>query len=303
MRKHLSTSLSVSLLTVGLVGAAPAIAHAGPETDGSAGVGSGNQINVPADIEADLCGNSLAVLGISSADCTRVAEVLYASSDEGEASPETDGSGGIASGNQINIPVDAALDICGNSAAVGGVSSADCTTVVKKLADESDDNGGGSPETDGSGGIASGNQINIPVDIALDVCGNSIAVLGASRAECTTVVNVIKKSDDNGGGSPETDGSGGAASGNQVNVPVDAAADICGNAVSVLGVAEAECLEKISSGDKPEDGGDKPDDDGDKPEDGGDKPDDGGDKPDDDGKSPKPEPSTEPSTDPTPDTK
>src|SRR5690625_3009712 len=200
MRKHLSTSLSVSLLTVGLVGAAPAIAHAGPETDGSAGVGSGNQINVPADIEADLCGNSLAVLGISSADCTRVAEVLYASSDEGEASPETDGSGGIASGNQINIPVDAALDICGNSAAVGGVSSADCTTVVKKLADESDDNGGGSPETDGSGGIASGNQINIPVDTALDVRGNAVAVLGPAEAECPTEVHPTHTPEDNGAG-------------------------------------------------------------------------------------------------------
>ncbi|MUL42459.1 DUF320 domain-containing protein [Streptomonospora sp. PA3] len=304
MRKHLYTSLSVSLLAAGLVGAAPASALAGPETDGSGGIASGNQINVPADVKAELCGNALAVLGISQADCTRVSEVLYSASEGGE-SPQTDGSGGIASGNQINIPVDAALDICGNSAAVGGVSKASCTTVVKKLADESE--GGESPQTDGSGGIASGNQINIPVDIALDVCGNSIAVLGASKAECKTVINVIEKSSENEG-APQTDGSGGVASGNQVNIPVDAAADICGNAVAVLGIAKGECLEKISHedggdkpGDKPDDGGDKPGDDGkEPPEDGGDKPENPGDKP---GGDESPEPSTEPSSDSTPDAK
>ncbi|MDT0304770.1 chaplin family protein [Streptomonospora wellingtoniae] len=311
MRKHLSTSVSATLLAVGLVGAAPATAFAGPETDGSGGVASGNQINVPADVEAELCGNALSVLGISQADCTRVSEILYAASDEGQSSPQTDGSNGAAAGNQINMPVDAAVDICGNSAAIGGISKADCTTVVNKLADESE--GGGSPQTDGSSGVASGNQINIPVDVALDVCGNSIDVLGASEAECTTVVKAVEKSSDDegseGGGSPQTDGSSGVASGNQVNVPVDAAVDICGNAVGVLGVAEGECLEKIShdeGGDEPgddgEDGGDEPGDDG---EDGGDEPgddgEDGGDKPGDDGdEAPSPE---QPGEDSTPDDK
>ncbi|KIH97183.1 peptidase [Streptomonospora alba] len=305
MRKRFYTSLSASLLAAGLVGAAPATAFAGPESDGSGGIGSGNQLNVPADVKAELCGNALSVLGISQADCTRVAEVLYASSDEGEDSPQTDGSGGVASGNQINIPVDAALDVCGNSAAIGGVAESDCTTVVKKLVDKSED--GDSPQTDGSGGVASGNQINIPVDIALDVCGNSVAVLGASKAECTTVVNVIQESaGDEGEDSPQTDGSGGVASGNQVNVPVDAAVDICGNAVSVLGVAKAECLEKISE----DDGGEDPGDDSGKetePPEGDDETDDpkdpGEDGPGDGDKTPSPEPSPQPSGDSTPDTK
>ncbi|GAB3440189.1 hypothetical protein GCM10027570_05470 [Streptomonospora sediminis] len=311
MRKRFYTSLSVSLLTAGLVGASPAMAFAGPETSGSGGVASGNQINVPADIKAELCGNAVSVLGISSADCTRVSKVLYAASDAGKDSPQTDGSGGVASGNQINIPVDAALDLCGNSAAVGGVAKADCTTVVKKLAEKTE--GGEAPQTDGSGGVASGNQINIPVDIALDVCGNSISVLGASKAECTTVVNVIEKSPDNGGGeAPQTDGSGGIASGNQVNVPVDAAVDICGNAVGVLGLAKGECIEQISNGgghdDGGDDGNDKPDDggqdepgDGDEQNPGGDG-DDGNDKPD-GGESPAPEPTTDPAADNTPDAK
>ncbi|MFB9803572.1 chaplin family protein, partial [Streptomonospora salina] len=308
MHKRFYTSLSASLLAAGLVGAAPATAFAEPESDGSGGIASGNQVNVPADVKAELCGNALSVLGISKADCTRVAEVLYASSDEGQDSPQTDGSGGIASGNQINIPVDAALDVCGNSAAIGGVAESDCTSVVNKLVEESDE-GQDSPQTDGSGGIASGNQINIPVDIALDVCGNSVAVLGASKSECTTVVNVIEESGggDEGQDSPQTDGSGGVASGNQIDVPVDAAADICGNAVSVLGVAEAQCLETISDdGGEDDPGKDEPGEETEPPEEGEetDDPDEPGeDGPGDGDTTPSPEPTPETGDDTTPDTK
>src|SRR5699024_12408598 len=46
-------------------------------------------------------------------------------------------------------------------------------------------------ETDGSGGVASGNQIVVPVDAAVDLCGNSLAALGTSSAECTTVTDVL----------------------------------------------------------------------------------------------------------------
>ncbi|WP_017595364.1 chaplin family protein [Nocardiopsis potens] len=262
-KRFFTTPAAVALLTAGLVGASWQAAWADAQTDGSGGVASGNRINVPVDVEADLCGNSLAVLGISKAQCTEVSKVLYASSDEGkESAPATDGSGGVASGNQIDMPLDAALDICGNSAAVGGVSEADCTKVVKKLAEESGGSDGSSPSTDGSGGVASGNQIDIPVDTAVNICGNSVAVLGASKAECTTIINIIGGDGGDGGSSPSTGGSGGVASGNQIDIPVKAAVNICGNAVSVLGVAEAECLEKVGHPDGDDGGGDGGNDDG-----------------------------------------
>lgn len=266
MRNTLRYSFA-TVLTAGLVVTPIAAAYADSVTDGSGGVGSGNQINVPVDIEADLCGNSLAVLGIYQAECTKVSEVLYESSGQAE----TDGSGGVASGNQILIPVDAAIDACGNSVAVGGVSEAECVEVVEKLEEEVGGEASDTLSTDGSGGVASGNQINVPVDAAIDICGNSVAVLGGSSAKCNTVINVIQASDDNEGegededsGGSSTDGSGGVASGNQVDVPVNAAVDICGNAISVLGVAEAQCLETISEEEPPEDGGEE-----ETPEDGG----------------------------------
>lgn len=269
MRNTLRYSFA-TVLTAGLVVTPIAAAHADSVTDGSGGIGSGNQINVPVDIEADLCGNSLAVLGISQAECTKVSEALYESSDQAE----TDGSGGVAGGNQILIPVDAAIDACGNSVAVGGVSEAECVEVVEKLEEEVGGEASDTLSTDGSGGVASGNQIDVPVDAAIDICGNSVAVLGGSSAKCTTVINVIQASDDNEGtgedgdsGGSSTDGSGGVAGGNQVDVPVDAAVDICGNAISVLGVTEAQCLETISEEEVPEDGGEEetPEEDPEKP--------------------------------------
>jgi ChpA-C len=39
-------------------------------------------------------------------------------------------------------------------------------------------------DTDGTGGIVSGNQIIVPISIPVDVCGNAIAVVGHSGAFC-----------------------------------------------------------------------------------------------------------------------
>src|SRR3569833_4132007 len=39
-------------------------------------------------------------------------------------------------------------------------------------------------DTNGSGGILSGNQVIVPVSIPVNVCGNSVAVIGFSRAGC-----------------------------------------------------------------------------------------------------------------------
>ncbi|MDA8369671.1 MAG: chaplin family protein, partial [Nocardiopsaceae bacterium] len=136
---------------------------------------------------------SIAALGVSAAECTKVTKKLADESGSGDAS-KTDGSGGTASGNQINIPVDVAIDVCGNSIAALGVSAAECTKVTKKLADES--GSGDASKTDGSGGTASGNQVNVPVDAAASICGNSAAVVGVSKAECLKTIS--EDSGDNG---------------------------------------------------------------------------------------------------------
>ncbi|MFC7326246.1 chaplin family protein [Marinactinospora rubrisoli] len=242
MRKKLYSSASVTLLAAGLVGGFAPSAFADQDTSGNGSVLGGNQINVPVDIEADLCGNAVAALGISGAECSEIAKVLYAASEQGQGGQYTSGNGSIAGGNQINIPVNVALDLCGNSIGIAGLSGADCSKVIEEIA-ASEEN---EQSTSGNGSIAGGNQINIPVDVALDVCGNAISVLGVTGADCDKIIETIRDSEGNEGGETSTSGNGSIAGGNQITVPADVAADICGNAVSVLGMSASECMEHIS---------------------------------------------------------
>ncbi|MGI5224823.1 chaplin family protein [Actinoallomurus iriomotensis] len=38
--------------------------------------------------------------------------------------------------------------------------------------------------TSGDGSILGGNQVNVPISIPVNVCGNAIAVIGGARAGC-----------------------------------------------------------------------------------------------------------------------
>ncbi|OLT25866.1 hypothetical protein BJF83_22305 [Nocardiopsis sp. CNR-923] len=127
------------------------------------------------------------------------------------ADSSTDGSGGVASGNQIIVPVDAAVDACGNAVAVGGLSQADCVEVVEALEEESASEGGAS--TDGSGGVASGNQIIVPVDAAIDICGNAVSVLGIAEGACMEQISDGGYGDDGDGGDDGDDGGDGNGDG------------------------------------------------------------------------------------------
>jgi hypothetical protein len=120
--------------------------------------------------------------------------------------------------------------------------------------------GDGNPS--GSASVLSGNQIGLPVSIPATVCGISGALLGVAGAGCsggaTSVTNPetagpsaassATSSPSSAGSSSARTSSGGnsaggvqAGSGNQLSVPVSVPADICGNAVAVLGDSSAGC--------------------------------------------------------------
>lgn len=40
------------------------------------------------------------------------------------------------------------------------------------------------PDTRGDGGVLSGNQLIAPISIPVDVCGNSLAILGVASGHC-----------------------------------------------------------------------------------------------------------------------
>ncbi|MFE4694933.1 chaplin [Streptomyces sp. NPDC056749] len=139
-------------------GYAHADAGAAGAASGSPGVLSGNSIQVPIDVPVNVCGNSVDVGGLlnpaSGNDCGN------GSSDSGHAYASDDGaSSGHGSGSRASGHEDAR-----DSGAGTGRHRASGTSAQA--------------ETTGSPGILSGNQVQAPVEIPVNLCGNSITIGG-----------------------------------------------------------------------------------------------------------------------------
>ncbi|GAA1416080.1 LAXTG-anchored chaplin ChpC [Streptomyces thermospinosisporus] len=100
------------------------------------------------------------------------------------------GSPGVLSGNSVQAPVDVPVNVCGNTVNVAGIlNPAMGNTCVNEGGSAASGNGGsgahGGAHADGkasgSPGVASGNKVQAPVHIPVNVCGNSVDVLGAGN--------------------------------------------------------------------------------------------------------------------------
>jgi hypothetical protein len=155
----------------------------------------------------------------------------------------TSGNGSILGGNQINLPINAPIDVCGNALALLGNALAGCQGGA------SVHTGGYGPSviqhSSGNGSILGGNQLNAPINAPIDACGNAAAILGNAAAGCrggssvwtTAVIKPLSGPTTFQG----TSGDGSILGGNQLNAPINAPVNVCGNAVAVLGNALAGC--------------------------------------------------------------
>ncbi|GAA1322535.1 hypothetical protein GCM10009647_056730 [Streptomyces sanglieri] len=90
----------------------------------------------------------------------------------------------------------------------------------------------------GSPGVGSGNNVQVPVHVPVNVCGNTVNVIGllnpAFGNEC---VNEGGSGTGGQGASAEGGavGSPGVLSGNNIQAPVDVPVNACGNTVNVVG--------------------------------------------------------------------
>lgn len=96
------------------------------------------------------------------------------------------GSPGVGSGNTVQLPVHAPVNVCGNTVnVVGLLDPAAGNTCVNE-----DTGGRGGTATGSSAvagtpdspGVVSGNGVQLPVDLPVDVSGNSVNVVGAGNA-------------------------------------------------------------------------------------------------------------------------
>ncbi|UED83168.1 chaplin [Streptomyces profundus] len=100
-----------------------------------------------------------------------------------------------------------------------------------------------------SPGVVSGNSVQAPIHVPVNVCGNTVNVVGLlNPAFGNTCVN-------SGGGGAEASGSAshspGFVSGNQVQLPIDVPVNACGNSASVVGLGNSASGNGCANGELP----------------------------------------------------
>jgi hypothetical protein len=207
----------------------------GNTSSGNLGAANGNQINAPIQVPVSACGNAVGGLAVS-ASCKGGAKAANYGSG---GSNTTSGNTGLLNGNQINLPVQVPISVCGNAVAVLGTSQAWCVGGAKASNPGGKGGKGSYNSTSGNLGALSGNQITAPIQVPVSVCGNAAAVLGAASASCQGGVKAYPP----GGSCPDQVTSGNAllGNGNQICAPIQVPINVCGNAVGVAGSAEASC--------------------------------------------------------------
>ncbi|GAA3936038.1 chaplin family protein [Actinoplanes auranticolor] len=154
-------------------------------SSGNFGVLNGTQVYAPIDVPINLCGNALSILGLAQSQAACVNGVGGGHRRE-STSQDTSGNYGIANGTQVYAPISAPLNVAGNSIGVAG--EANSAAVAKNESTRGHDF---SQNSSRNVGILNGTQLAAPISIPINVCGNSLAVLGLanSAAACANDVD------------------------------------------------------------------------------------------------------------------
>ncbi|MDO0928472.1 chaplin [Streptomyces sp. TG1A-8] len=159
MRQGTRKGLMTMAAATGVIAAASGYAHADAGAAGTAagspGVLSGNTVQVPVDVPVNVCGNTVDVVGLLNPS------VGNACVQRGGGTPEGRHAG--APGAHVGTP----------GAYAGGRSEGASST-----------HGGAhaAGTAAGSPGVLSGNTVQVPVDVPVNVCGNSVNVVGLGNA-------------------------------------------------------------------------------------------------------------------------
>jgi hypothetical protein len=165
--------------------------------------------------------------------------------DTAQVSGDNDG---ILNGNQIYVPVQVPINICGNGVGVLGVGAGISGACINGAAQDVDHEESARTEdtlqaSSDNDGILNGNQIYVPIQVPINICGNGVGVLGVGAGISGACFNGAvqdvdheesKRTEDTAQVSGDNDG---ILNGNQAYVPVQVPINVCGNGVgAVLGV-------------------------------------------------------------------
>jgi hypothetical protein len=195
---------------------------------GRQGTGSGNIVSVPTALPAQVTHNAANLVGLGSAIGSNNT-TLGAGGDD-----NADGSGGSVSGNVVSVPNSGPVQVIGNAVAGGANDAALADNQTTTWA-------GGDTTTDGTAGSISGNAVGAQVIHTAQVFGNAAAAAGNALGHASSETATAA------GGSTTSHGDWGAVSGDLVNVPATAIAQVFANGVAGAGNADALGANQLAS--------------------------------------------------------
>jgi hypothetical protein len=261
MKTWVRKTLSVGVLAAGALLIAPAAAQADSHQSNGDNVGllNGTQIVAPIKVPVNVVGNSIAILGGADSRSAGINKVESGKVKGGfgpsGGSIQSNGDNvGLLNGTQAYLPVNVPINVVGNSVAVAG--GADSRSVgfngIESGRTESTRNRGGwGPDAIQSNGdnvgFLNGTQLYAPIDVPVNVCGNSIALLGgaSSRTICANVIGdrrfgrresakVTESAWQSNGDNV------GIANGTQLFAPITLPVNLSGNSIAALGGASSQ---------------------------------------------------------------
>ncbi|MGW1748617.1 chaplin [Streptomyces sp. NPDC002092] len=205
MRQVTRKGLMTVMAATGVLAAAGGYAHADSGANGSAsdspGVLSGNTVQAPVHVPVNVCGNTVNVVGLlnpaSGNECSNGGGGSSSGGHGGsgggaQANGHSSHSPGIGSGNTVQAPVDAPVNVCGNTVDIVGLLNPARGNECSNEGGGHGGSGGGAHaggHSSDSPGIGSGNTVQAPVDVPVNVCGNTVDLVGignsAEENECT----------------------------------------------------------------------------------------------------------------------
>ena len=183
-KRGLALAAAASGLVMGIGGAAYADATSSGDTSFDHGVGTGSVIGGAAEAPILLCGTDGSVVGfhndIPGASCDAAHTV--------QVDGNTSSSGGVVAGNVIQAGAAVPGELCGNNVFVGGIKERIDGSTCTIGEDGPIATATGSAVH--SGGVVSGNVINLAAAVPLELCGNNVGVVAVKDHIHGTTCNI-----------------------------------------------------------------------------------------------------------------
>jgi hypothetical protein len=208
------------------------------------GIANGTQAYLPINVPVSVVGNAVGVLGEANA-AGAVVNGRKTESKKHHKGGDWDGpnqtsydNNGILNGTQLYAPVDIPINVCGNSLGLFGEANAACVVFNGKGHRHHRESGKVDQDSYDNNGIANGTQIYAPLSLPVNLAGNAIGILGEGNAAAAI------KNESGHGGKFDQDSydNNGILNGTQLAAPIDIPINVCGNALGLLGEANAGCV-------------------------------------------------------------